>query len=63
MMQATCKDCPKRHYACHDDCEEYSRFRKNLNNYNAKVHEDARLECWPTHSNSRRRLTGLARKK
>lgn len=27
-MKAPCKDCPERHYACHDTCEKYIAFVK-----------------------------------
>lgn len=25
-MNASCKDCAKRHIGCHSDCEDYSRW-------------------------------------
>lgn len=25
-----CKDCTKRHVGCHDKCEEYANFKKEL---------------------------------
>ena len=29
-MNAPCKDCPDRHSVCHDSCERYQTFRREL---------------------------------
>lgn len=31
-----CKDCEKRHFACHDDCSDYAEFRKWCDMVNKK---------------------------
>lgn len=28
--QASCKDCTKRKVGCHDRCEEYQKFKKEM---------------------------------
>lgn len=27
MINPTCKDCPERHYACHDTCQRFAAWR------------------------------------
>lgn len=28
MMQAPCKDCPKRYLGCHDSCPDYQAYHR-----------------------------------
>ena len=37
----TCKDCTKRHRACHDTCEDYKKFKEEIAAQNKK-----RLDGW-----------------
>lgn len=30
---APCKDCTKRHFKCHSECDEYIKFRKDREMY------------------------------
>lgn len=30
MLNAPCKNCPKRTETCHDTCEEYLAYKRNL---------------------------------
>lgn len=30
MKQSTCANCEKRHLGCHDKCEEYQEYKKQL---------------------------------
>lgn len=36
MLNATCKDCTKRHIGCHAHCEDYKAFRKQLDEENIR---------------------------
>lgn len=33
MLKVPCKDCQDRYPACHDKCERYISFRKELDKY------------------------------
>ena len=36
MLKAPCQDCPDRYLGCHDSCQKYISFRKQLTAYNEK---------------------------
>lgn len=39
-----CKDCQERHAACHDNCERYKEYRKQLTKYRNEEREQKRWE-------------------
>lgn len=45
MNIAPCKGCmpPERHLGCHQECEKYISWKKNLDDENARKHEDAMI--------------------
>lgn len=44
MLQATCKDCKRRHIGCHETCKDYIAFRKALDKFNKERYEKLRIE-------------------
>lgn len=51
---APCKDCKRRHEACHDGCPDYAEFRKKIEERHAKEREAKILEeCGRRHSRRR----------
>ena len=46
-MKAPCKDCPNRHYACHDTCEKYKEFKSNnqrVSDIKQRMHHEEQYE-------------------
>ena len=46
-MKAPCKDCPNRHYACHDKCEKYKEFtdaNQRMSELKYKYHHEEEYE-------------------
>ena len=39
MAKGPCKNCDKRHVACHSECEEYIAYRKEADRVNKKRRE------------------------
>lgn len=55
----SCKDCQDRHYLCHSTCERYIAWKKKLDERNALIREEKRLnnDIWASsrHANKRNR--------
>ena len=47
MVKNNCKDCPNRTINCHSHCEDYLRYRKELDNYNEKKRNKHYETCSP----------------
>ena len=43
---APCKDCKDRELGCHDWCQLYREFRKELDQYNEVVKKNKEKERW-----------------
>lgn len=57
---APCKGCKDRYVGCHDKCDKYLAFRKQLDERNAKEHAESKvfgdfLACERNRSTSRYR--------
>ena len=39
-MMIACKDCDKRTPGCHGSCEEYQKYRRDLDEQNQKVRDE-----------------------
>lgn len=42
-VMSPCKDCKKRHTACHDDCEDFSEYRRKIQKVNENRREFSEL--------------------
>ena len=40
MILNPCKDCSRRHFKCHSECEDYKEFRQALDERNALIRQE-----------------------
>jgi hypothetical protein len=45
MKNAPCKDCHDRHPNCHSQCEEYRKYRHDLDLRNEHIHKQKHEEA------------------
>lgn len=43
-INAPCKDCTKRSYACHDKCAEYKEFKAKTSEMNTAKYKDKEID-------------------
>ena len=46
VMIAPCKDCEKRHFKCHAECEDYKAFVEECRERRAKRKKEADFVCY-----------------
>jgi hypothetical protein len=66
FKDSPCKDCDKRHPACHDTCEGYQALKRRSEEYNKKIAEAKQIELLNYKSRSigvslRRKMKGEIR--
>lgn len=44
--EAPCRDCPSRHYGCHNICSDYKEFRDALDRDNELRRQQSRDDEW-----------------
>ena len=45
-MNAPCKDCEKRHFLCHAECDEYKAYSEYCHERSRKRREDSEFACY-----------------
>lgn len=46
VSNCPCKDCTKRHFGCHKECELYKNWRKELDQFNEMEQRAKRYASW-----------------
>ena len=55
MKTDTCRECTKRHVGCHSTCQDYIKFRQELDEVNKKIRKERLMDYLSKPTIKRRR--------